>query len=147
MIMCLSSVNTERCPSDVTVLSTHPPTAGWHSVVLFMEGYSPLKPVSKAKVAPSHSSPQTGPCATDAAFTKEQSYGTRAQERRPQGHSGCDFTEHKTSRVWLEWKQQWGGWTCLTDRMEKLCLLPQPEPCVLPCKMTQTLLGNLCRLG
>lgn len=60
-------------------------------------------------------------CATDVAFTEEQSYGTRAQERRPQGHSR-DFKEHKTSRVWLERKEQWGGWTCLMDQMEKLCL-------------------------
>lgn len=71
MIMCLPSENTERCPSDVTVLSTYPPTAGWHSGVLFVEGYSPLIPVSKTEVAPSHTSPQTGPCATSAAFTEE----------------------------------------------------------------------------
>lgn len=51
MIMCLSPENTERCPSDVMVLSTHPTTAGWHSVVLFVEGYSPHKSVSKTEVA------------------------------------------------------------------------------------------------
>lgn len=38
MIMCLSSEKMGRCPSDVTVLSTHPPTAGWHSVVVCVEG-------------------------------------------------------------------------------------------------------------
>lgn len=51
MIMCLSSEKMGRCPSDVTVLSTHPPTAGWHSVVVCVEGYSPRKPVSKTEVA------------------------------------------------------------------------------------------------
>lgn len=42
----------ERNLSDVTVLNTYPPTAGWHSMVLFLEGYSSLKPVSKTEVAP-----------------------------------------------------------------------------------------------
>lgn len=51
MITCLSSEKMERCPSDVTVLSTHPPTAGWHRVVVFVEGYSPRKPVSRTEVA------------------------------------------------------------------------------------------------
>lgn len=41
----------EKNLNDVTVLSTYPPTAGWHSVVLFVKGHSPLKPVSKTEVA------------------------------------------------------------------------------------------------
>ena len=41
----------EKNLNDVTVSSTYPPPAGWHSL-LFVEGHSPLKLVSKAEVVP-----------------------------------------------------------------------------------------------